>query len=314
VNSHLPLFYNRAVSIQKVLLYYGFTPFSDPEAIRLWQRSLCEQFNLKGRILISKHGINGTVGGDMEDCKRYIKATKQYPGLNKIDFKWSDGDGTEFPRLRVRVRDELVAFGRPDELVVDENGVVGGGKHLKPAQVNKLVEERGEEVLFFDGRNAFEAKIGKFRDAIVPDTVTTRDFIDDIESGKYDHIKDRPIVTYCTGGIRCEILSTLMINRGFKEVYQIDGGIVRYGNKFGDEGLWDGSLYVFDNRMTVEFSDKAKTIGECEKCGASTKQFFNCANAYCHELILLCDDCKSVDSHYECTHDISRSHKTEMVG
>ncbi|MFX4798033.1 rhodanese-like domain-containing protein, partial [Acinetobacter baumannii] len=90
------------------------------------------------------------------------------------------------------------------------------------------MDERGNEVVFFDGRNAMEAQIGKFRDAIVPDTETTRDFIAEIESGKYDDLKDKPVVTYCTGGIRCEVLSVLMRNRGFNEVYQLDGGIVRY--------------------------------------------------------------------------------------
>ena len=168
------------MELQKIILYYGFAPIADPDAVRLWQRALCESLGLKGRILISKHGINGTLGGDMSALKKYIRQTKEYPGFSKIDFKWSEGDGTEFPRLRIRVRDELVAFMRPEELVVDENGVVGGGKHLKPHQVNKLVEERGDEVVFFDGRNAFEAKIGKFRDAVVPDVVTTRDFISEI--------------------------------------------------------------------------------------------------------------------------------------
>ena len=126
--------------------------------------------------------------------------------------------------------------------------------HLKPEEVNKLVEERGDEVVFFDGRNAFEAKIGKFKNAIVPDVRTTHDFIREIESGKYDDIKDKPVVTYCTGGIRCEILSALTKNRGFKEIYQIDGGIVRYGEKYGDKELWEGSLYVFDKRMHMEFT------------------------------------------------------------
>ncbi|MEY4444520.1 MAG: hypothetical protein RL301_599 [Actinomycetota bacterium] len=211
-----------------MILYYGFAPVADPEALKLWQRTLCETLNLKGRILISKHGINGTLGGNMADLKKYVKATKQYPGFKRIDFKWSDGTGNEFPRLSVKVRPELVAFGAPDEIKVDEKGVVGGGKHLRPEQVNELVAERGDDVVFFDGRNSFEARIGKFKNAVVPDVVTSRDFVDEIESGKYDHLKEKPIVTYCTGGIRCEILSAVMINRGFKEVYQIKGGIVRY--------------------------------------------------------------------------------------
>ena len=207
------------MELQKIILYYGFAPVADPEAVRLWQKTLCESLGLKGRIIISKHGINGTLGGDMSALKKYVRATKEFPGFKKIDFKWSEGTGNDFPRLRVRVRDELVAFNAPDEIKVDLKGIVGGGKHLKPAQVDQLVAERGDEVVFFDGRNAFEAKIGKFKNAIIPDVQTSHDFIRDIESGKYDGIKDKPIVTYCTGGIRCEILSAIMIDRGFKEVF-----------------------------------------------------------------------------------------------
>ncbi len=302
------------MELQKIILYYGFAPIADPEAVRLWQRVLCESLGLKGRILISPHGINGTVGGEMSAIKKYIKATKQYPGFNKIDFKWSEGTGNDFPKLKVKVKPELVAFGSPDEVKVDENGVVGGGVHLSPAQVNQLVAERGDDVVFFDGRNAFEAKIGKFENAIVPDVVTTRDFIEEIESGKYDHLKDKPVVTYCTGGIRCEILSAMMKNRGFNEIYQIKGGIVKYGEKFGDSGLWKGSLYVFDNRMTMDFTPDAEVIGKCDKCEAPTTSFINCANEYCHELYLLCESCAGIPENLACTHDISRSHKTMMVG
>lgn len=275
----------------KVILYYGFTPLSDPAAVCLWQKTLCESLNLKGRIIISEHGINGTLGGDLKDVKRYIKANKNYIPFKNISYKWSEGTGEDFPRLRVRVRKEIVSFGAPAELKVDENGVVGGGIHLKPHQVNELVAERGDEVVFFDGRNAFEAMIGKFKNAVVPDVRTTHDFIAEIESGKYDDLKSKPIVTYCTGGIRCEILSSLMKNRGFEEVYQIDGGIVRYGEEFGDDGLWEGSLYIFDGRMNQEFSDHTKIIGKCERCETPTSKFYNCANLACRQLILLCPDC-----------------------
>ena len=108
--------------------------------------------------------------------------------------------------------------------------------------------------MFFDGRNAFEAEIGRFKDAVVPDVATTRDFVAELDSGEYDHLKGKPVVTYCTGGIRCEVLSCLMTSRGFGEVYQLDGGIVRYGETFGDDGLWEGSLYVFDKRISLEFT------------------------------------------------------------
>jgi UPF0176 protein len=302
------------VDLQKIILYYGFAPVSDPEAVKLWQRTLCESLGLKGRIIISKHGINGTVGGNMEDLKKYVRATKEYPGFGKIDFKWSDGTGNDFPRLSVKSRKELVAFNAPDEIEVARSGITNGGKHLKPAEVNKLVEERGDEVVFFDGRNAFEAKIGKFKNAIVPDIETSHDFVAELESGKYDHLKDKPIVTYCTGGIRCEILSAVMQNRGFKEVYQIQGGIVRYGEAFRDKGLWEGSLYIFDERMTMDFSDEAKLIGECEGCGAGTKEFRNCQNLGCKDLVLLCDECAQKPEMLECKPTHTRGRRKDMVG
>lgn len=276
--------------MQKILLYYKFQPITDPEAVRLWQRSLCEKLGLKGRILISTHGINGTVGGELDDLKQYVKETKQY--FKNTQFKWSEGERDHFPKLQVKVRDEIVSFGAAEELKVDENGVVGGGKHLKPEQVHELVKEHGEDVVFFDGRNAYEAEVGRFKNAVVPDTRTTKDFIKELESGKYDELKQKPIVTYCTGGIRCEILSSLMKNRGFEDVYQIDGGIVKYGEKFGDDGLWEGSLYVFDDRMGVEFSDHAKKIGTCVHCEQNTSNYENCALVSCNDLVLICENCK----------------------
>ena len=302
------------MELQKIILYYGFTPISDPEAVKLWQQNLCESLGLKGRILISKHGINGTLGGDMSALKKYVKTTKQYTGFKKIDFKWSMGNGNDFPRLKVRVRNELVAFDAPDAITVTVKGVTNGGKHLKPAAVDQLVAERGDEVVFFDGRNAFEAEIGKFKNAIVPDVQTTHDFVAEIKSGKYDHIKDKPIVTYCTGGVRCEILSAIMIDNGFKEVYQIDGGIVRYGESQGDKSLWEGSLYVFDDRLNIDFTPDAKTIGKCEKCVAPTSTFRNCLFLGCRDLILLCDDCNSDPANLIHTEKHTRGKRRQQVG
>lgn len=278
------------MAVSKILLYYAFAPVADPTAVMLWQRALCEKLGLRGRIIVSKHGINGTVGGEIGACKQYAKTTRQYPGFQDLEFKWSDGGAEDFPRLSVKARDEIVAFGVPEELQVDEHGVIGGGTHLSPEEVNALAEER-EDVVFFDGRNAFEARIGRFKNAVVPDVRTTHDFVAELDSGKYDHLKDKPVVTYCTGGIRCEILSALMRNRGFGEVYQIDGGIVRYGEKFGDSGLWEGSLYVFDRRMAVDFSPDAVTIGECERCGAPANRFVNDETSKSRDLVLLCPEC-----------------------
>lgn len=279
--------------MQKIILYYKFVAINDPEAVRLWQRVLCKKLNLKGRILIASHGINGTVGGDINDLKTYIKETKAYTALKDISFKWGEGSRDDFPKLSVKVRPEIVTFGLEADIKVDDKGIVGGGKHLKPGAVHKLVAERGEEVVFFDGRNGYEAAVGKFKNAVVSTVRHTRDFAKELEDPKYDTIKHRPVVTYCTGGIRCEVLSMLMLQRGFKEVYQLDGGIVKYGEEYGDNGLWEGSLYVFDSRMGVKFSDKSIDTGGCTHCHAKTSNYENCATTSCNDLILICKNCKT---------------------
>jgi UPF0176 protein len=279
------------MTVRKVLLFYVFTPLADPDAIRLWQRDLCESLGLKGRILLSKDGINGTVGGELKAVKKYVRKTRQYPAFKNIDFKWGEGSkgpADDFPRLSVKVRDELVSFGAPGELRVDEHGVRGGGTRLRPEQLHALVAEK--QVTFFDGRNSFEAQIGRFRDAVVPDVGNTRDFVGELDRGAYDHLKNEPVVTYCTGGIRCEVLSSLLINRGFREVYQLDGGIATYGETFADRGLWEGSLYVFDERKAIQFSDQAVVIGRCYVCGEPTSRMENCGDAACRTQLVVCDE------------------------
>ena len=278
------------MAIYKVLLYYCFTPLSDPEAVRLWQRDLCESLGLGGRIIVSPHGINGTIGGELDAVKKYRRKTREYPAFKDIDFKWSEGTGPgDFPKLSVKVRDELVGFGAAEEVAVTKQGVVDGGTHLTPQALHELVAEK--EVTFFDGRNKWEAKIGRFKGAVVPDVATSHDFVSELESGKYDHLKDKPIVTYCTGGIRCEILSSMMIKRGFREVYQLDGGIVRYGETFGDDGLWEGSLYIFDKRKAMTFSVNANIISSCALCGQETARMENCDEASCRVQMVVCDTC-----------------------
>ncbi|GAA1130086.1 rhodanese-related sulfurtransferase [Citricoccus alkalitolerans] len=283
-----------AVSQSKIALYYRFAPLADPEAVRLWQHALASRWELTGRIIVSPHGINGTVGGPLDAVKQYVKTTRTYGPFAGLDVKWSDGSEKDFPRLSVKVRPELVAFDAEDEIVVTEHGVQDTGVHLTPEDLHRLVEQKesaGTPVVFFDGRNAVEAKIGRFAGAVVPDTVTTRDFISELDSGVYDHLKDQPVVTYCTGGVRCEVLTALMHHRGFGEVYQLDGGIVKYGEVYGDSGLWEGSLAVFDQRMRVQFSDQSATIGKCTLCAGPTSQLRNCSDPSCQTLDTVCDAC-----------------------
>ncbi|HEV2402852.1 MAG TPA: rhodanese-related sulfurtransferase [Candidatus Saccharimonadales bacterium] len=279
--------------IQKILLYYKFTPISDPGVVRLWQKTLGENLGLRGRILISKHGINGTLGGQLSSLKTYVKQTKQFAPFKDMIFKWSDGSVEHFPKLSVKVRDEIVAFGAADQLQVDDHGLVGGGTHLSPQKLHQLIADRPYDVVLFDGRNAYEAAIGKFKGAVVPDVRHSRDYVRELDDPKYNDLKDKAVVTYCTGGIRCEVLSVLMKQRGFKEVYQLDGGIVKYGEAYGDKGLWEGALYVFDGRMHMRFSESSKDIGECTHCHSATSNYENCAVPSCNNLVLICLSCKN---------------------
>jgi UPF0176 protein len=159
--------------------------------------------------------------------------------------------------------------------------------------LHKLVAEKaeaGEDVIFYDGRNMYEAQIGRFKNTVIPKVVTAKEFKADLESGEISKFKDKPIVTYCTGGIRCEILSAMMLNRGYSEVYQMDGGIAKYGEKFADDGLWEGKLFVFDDRMQMGFSDKSKDIAECEQCGKKTSNQVNSTNIR-RKLHVVCEEC-----------------------
>ncbi len=276
--------------MSKIILYYKFVPVNDPEMTMRWQRELCTRLGLKGRILISPHGINGTLGGDVKALRQYKSQMNASGIFRDITYKWSDGTGEDFPKLRVKVKSEIVAFDAADEIVVTERGIENGGKHLKPEALHRLMDEKGEEVIFYDGRNMYEAQIGRFKNTIIPKTVTSRDFKDDIEKGEISKYKDKPIVTYCTGGIRCEILSAMMLNRGYKEIYQLDGGIVKYGEKYADKGLWEGKLFVFDDRMKMGFSDDAKDIAECENCGKKTSNMVNSTNIR-RKLHVKCEKC-----------------------
>lgn len=283
----------------KVILYYAFAPLADPEAIRLWQHTLADSLGLRGRVIVSPHGINGTLGGDVVELKKYVRGLRSYAPFKDADIKWSAGealpDGTTalFPKLSVKVRDELVAFGAPGEFEVDGEGVVDGGTKLTPEQLHELVER--EEVVFFDGRNRIESEIGRFRDAVRPPVDTTREFLGLLDSGAYDHLKDKPVVTYCTGGIRCEVLTPLMRKRGFREVYQLDGGIARYGETFGDDGLWEGSMYVFDGRGATDFSDHTARVGRCDRCDRPTNTARDCSDIACVAQFARCDTCADLD-------------------
>lgn len=269
--------------MQKIILYYKFVQVKDPQMTMRWQRELCARLNLQGRIIISEHGINGTLGGDLADVKAYVKAMNLTPEFKGIEYKWSDGAREDFPKLSIKVRKELVTL-EPEE----EFDVFDKGTPLRPRQWHEYLEQHPDAIVF-DARNNYESEVGKFKNAITPDIKTFKDVKAELEKLP----KDKPVLTYCTGDIRCEYLSAYMKHQGFEDVYHLDGGIVKYGEEFGDDGLWEGKCYVFDKRMSVAFSSGSKDIGRCANCDTSTSRQQNCADLSCNLQFVVCEDCAS---------------------
>lgn len=272
--------------MEKVILYYKFVSVPDPTSVMFWQRNLCEKLGLKGRIIISEQGINGTLGGDIKNVKLYTREMNQHPLFKKIEYKWSDGKADDFPRLSVKVRKELVTLA-PDE----DFDVFNKSKGLRPKAWHDYIKNN-PDVTVLDARNKFESDIGEFnsKNVVKPQIQNFRDIKPELE--KLD--KDKPVLTYCTGDIRCEYLSAYMKHKGFKEVYHLDGGIVKYGQEFKDSGYWDGKCFVFDDRMNVAFSSDSKDIGICTQCGGKTSRHVNCANVACNNLVLICEKCSDI--------------------
>lgn len=272
--------------MQKIILYYKFTSVADPAITMRWQRELCSRLNLKGRIIIAKHGINGTLGGELADVKEYVKQMNLTPQFKGTEYKWSDGTRDDFPKLSVKVRGELVTLAPGEEF-----DVFNAGKPLRPKAWHEYLQAHPDAIVF-DARNDYESDIGKFKGAITPKIKAFKDVKKELEKLP----KDQPVLTYCTGDVRCEYLSAYMKHKGFKDVYHLEGGIVKYGQQFGDDGEWEGKCYVFDDRMHVGFSDQSKDIGACVRCQANTSNYENCALVSCNRLVLLCGKCKSIDT------------------
>ena len=262
-----------------VLLYYRYVPIPDPPAEMLSQRELCQRLGLKGRILLAEEGINGTVAGTHEAADAYIAAMNEHPQLAGIDYKRDEVSGQPFPRLRIKVRPEIVTLGEAVDLR-------DTATKLTPAQFHELVQD--PDVVVFDARNNYESAIGRFRGAVTPPIKLFKDLPAALED--YADLKDKKIVTYCTGGIRCEKVSALMKQRGFKDVYQLEGGIIKYAQAY-PEGAFEGECFVFDDRMSVAYADQPKLLGSCRLCGVSTNTYRNCANPECNDLMLVCSSC-----------------------
>ncbi|MDF1813239.1 MAG: rhodanese-related sulfurtransferase [Verrucomicrobiales bacterium] len=294
----------------QVLLYYLYFPLEDPETYMVEHRQLCESLGLKGRILLGNEGINGTVSGTLEGTEEYMKALWSDPRTKDIEFKIDPCDEHLFPKLSIKVRDEIVTLGLTEEQDIDPNEITG--KRLSPREFYEAMNE--EDVVIIDGRNKYEADMGKFTNAIVPEIDSFREFPEWFKEHA-DEIRDRKILTYCTGGIRCEKLSGFLKKEGCEEVYQLHGGIVSYAKDPEVKGRdFEGLCYVFDKRVGVEtnFTETRKIISTCRYCNATVPEYSNCGWPNCNRQFFICPNCLEKEGSF-CSSEC-RDHAAENTG
>ncbi|MEK3984130.1 rhodanese-related sulfurtransferase [Paenibacillus sp. FSL K6-3166] len=275
-----------------ILLYYKFVKVPDAEQFAQEHLAYCKELDVKGRILISDEGINGTLSGTIAQTEQYMKDLRANPMFSDIVFKIDEADGHAFKKIFVRYKKELVTFRVEDEL--DPNVITG--EHLAPKDFYEMMQR--DDVVILDGRTGYEFDLGHFRGSIRPEVDSFKEFPDWIRENMSE-LKDKPILTYCTGGIRCEKLSGFMMKEGFQQVYQLDGGIVTYGKDPEVQGqLFDGKCYVFDERISVQINhtDDDIVVGRCHHCGQPADKFINCANDACHLQHICCEDCENEHS------------------
>ena len=282
----------------KVISFYKYVDIENPESFAKEHLDWCVKQGLKGKVYLAKEGISGSIFGNKEKTDLYKSKLKSYKIFEDILFKETDTNQIAFPKMHVRVKDEIVNSGL--ENVDPQNG----GKRLSPEELLKFYNEE-KDFIIVDSRNWYESKIGKFKNAIAPNITHFREWPKVVESLK--DYKEKTIVTYCTGGIRCEKASAYMIKEGFKDVYQLDGGIINFINKY-PHTYWQGSMFVFDDRKILDPNTKEelKYIAQCEFCGKPTSYYINCHNIDCDKIIIICHECK-VDNDYCCSDECRRT-------
>ncbi len=268
----------------RILLYYHYTAISDTQTLKLWQRELCNRLNLRGRIIIAQEGINATVGGTLENIKLYKRAMRDHASFKYVDFKESEGGAAQFPKLSIKIRKEIVSLGIDPVEVNHKNA----GKHLTPEKVNELIKT-DKNLVILDARNDYEYQVGAFRGALNPGIQSFKELPEYIDKN-IETFKNKKVLMYCTGGVRCERASTYLKSKGIDEVYQVKGGIHRYVEKYPD-GHFRGKNYVFDSRITVKVNDDI--LGKCRFCTQPNDDYTNCSNASCNKHFITCESCKS---------------------
>jgi len=269
----------------QVLLYYKYVAIDIPEKVRNDHRILCESLGLKGRIIIASEGINGTVEGTTENTEKYIEEMEKSEYFKGIIYKKSAGTGSAFPKLSIKVRPEIVTVKIPG---LNPNQITG--KYLSADELHQWYED-GKEFYIVDMRNDYEY-ISGFFEGYIPSGI--HNFYDLPQVlPKIEHLKNKTVVTVCTGGIRCEKASGFLVANGFSDVYQLKDGIQTYMEKYPNKHF-KGKLYVFDNRLTLAFntdSPEHEIVGKCMHCQVSCDTYVNCAYDMCHFHFISCNNC-----------------------
>ena len=283
--------------------FYKYIKIENPSEIQKNIVDLCNSLDLKGRILVGEEGINGSICGDVDSIKKFQGTIIKNPLFHKIQFKDQPADSQAFRKLVVRVRKEIVHFGIEVDL----------GKtapFISPKELNEMVEK--EDVALLDARNNYETRIGKFRNAVALNIRNFRDFPEKIK--EIEHLKNKKIVAYCTGGIRCEKASAFLRENGFENVMQLKGGILAYGNEFPD-AYWQGKCFVFDERLAIDLNKSNKTaLNECTWCNGKCDDYINCHNLNCDKLFICCEKCRPLHNKSCCEEcSIASRRRKEVV-
>ncbi len=275
----------------QVLLYYNYVDISDEDLTCYEHLAFCKALGLLGRIYISSEGINGTCAGTREQIKKYQRYMKKHPLFQDTEFKCENSDFLPFRKMFVRTRPEIVASDLFDEVSPNKDT----GTHLSPGKFHDMLQN-DPDVVAFDARNDYEWKIGTFEGAVTPDIANFRELKNKVDNGEYDYLKEKKLLMFCTGGIRCEKASAYFKKKGFSDVYQLDGGIIKYGQTIKEEDrLYKGKCFVFDDRLATPITQDVLTT--CEHCDTSCDRYLNCTNLQCNKLFLCCEACKESKGH-----------------
>ncbi len=269
----------------RVLLYYQYVPIEDGETFAQKHLADCKELGLKGRILVADEGINGTVSGTIEQTNAYMELMKNDPRFSSTIFKIDEAEQNAFKKMHVRYRPELVNLSLED----DVNPLELTGAYLDPKEFREAMLD--ENTVVIDARNDYEFDLGHFRGAIRQEIRSFRELPQWIRDNKEQFMEKR-VLTYCTGGIRCEKFSGWLVREGFKDVGQLHGGIATYGKDPEVQGdLWDGQMYVFDSRIAVPINQKEHVIvGRDWFDGSPCERYINCGNPECNRQMLASEE------------------------